>query len=343
MTTIGGHPVRAPQRAQVDRGGPGSGAPGRGRSGQVGHMAVVLRSEEDLLAAALPWLDAGLVAGDLVVLTCPDETAQLLVDELGGAGAAVVREPRVSLRGARGPDAITTTRRLLDRAAGAGSGRLRVFGHPEFGSAPRDWREAQRYESAVNELLAGTRMSALCPYDERALPAAAVDSARATHPFLLVDGVPTANPDYRPPASYLAELPLPREPMEAGLPVFAVDGAPTLAGLRHQLAEVLARYVPDRNRCEDMHLAVSEIAANAFRHGTPPVSARVWAEPGWVVCTIADRGTGYADPLAGFMPAHGDDLSQGGMGLWLARKLWEHVDLIGGPHGLTVRLSAPTR
>jgi hypothetical protein len=26
------------------------------------------------------------------------------------------------------------------------------------------------------------------------------------------------------------------------------------------------------------------------------------------------------------------------MGLWLARKLCDHVDLLPGPHGLTVRL-----
>jgi hypothetical protein len=29
------------------------------------------------------------------------------------------------------------------------------------------------------------------------------------------------------------------------------------------------------------------------------------------------------------------------MGLWLARKLWDHVDLLSGPAGLTVRLSSP--
>jgi hypothetical protein len=28
------------------------------------------------------------------------------------------------------------------------------------------------------------------------------------------------------------------------------------------------------------------------------------------------------------------------MGLWLARKLWDHVDLLPGSAGLTVRLSS---
>jgi anti-sigma regulatory factor (Ser/Thr protein kinase) len=128
--------------------------------------------------------------------------------------------------------------------------------------------------------------------------------------------------------------------MEDGAPVFAVDDARALAPLRHQLAAVLAACVPDRDRGEDMHLAVSEIAANAFRHGSPPVQARVWAGADRVVCTITDRGTGYDDLLAGFQPAHGADLSRGGMGLWLARKLWDHVDLLPSSGGTTVRLSA---
>ena len=53
---------------------------------------------------------------------------------------------------------------------------------------------------------------------------------------------------------------------------------------------------------------------------------------------ITDSGHSFADPLAGFWPAHGDDLGRGGMGLWLARKLWDSVDLLPGPDGLTVRL-----
>ena len=58
-----------------------------------------------------------------------------------------------------------------------------------------------------------------------------------------------------------------------------------------------------------------------------------------LVCTITDAGSRFDDPLAGFVPAHGYDLSRGGMGLWLARKLWDHVDLESGPGGFTVRLS----
>ena len=76
-----------------------------------------------------------------------------------------------------------------------------------------------------------------------------------------------------------------------------------------------------------MHLAASEIAANAFRHGGAPVSARVWADarPGRRARSPT-AGTASTDCWPGTGPAHGDDLSRGGMGLWLARKLCDHVD-----------------
>ena len=72
-------------------------------------------------------------------------------------------------------------------------------------------------------------------------------------------------------------------------------------------------------------------------------AARVWADGDRIICVIGDRGTSYTDPLSGFTPAHGLDLSKGGMGLWLARKLWDHVDLLPMETGLSVRLSARLR
>jgi anti-sigma regulatory factor (Ser/Thr protein kinase) len=334
---VAGRPSACARRTWDDPGGPAS------AECSHGHAAVVVGSHDELLAAALPWLRAGLSAGDLTVLSCDEATAALLCAELGADGASVVTDPRISLRGVRPPDAVVVLRRLLGQAADAPSGRLRVLGAPEFGPTAREWREAQRYEAVVNRLLAGAPVDALCVYDRRTLPEQAAASALATHPEVLTDGRRAENPAYRSPSRYVRDLPLPREPMEQGEPVYAVSGAPTLADLRHQLAAVLARQVPDRDQREDLHLAVSEIAANAFRHGTAPVSARIWTSDDWIVCTVTDAGRGYGDVLAGFQPAHGADLSRGGMGLWLARKLWDHVDLLIGQDGFTVRLSSPLR
>ena len=57
------------------------------------------------------------------------------------------------------------------------------------------------------------------------------------------------------------------------------------------------------------------------------------------MATIRDSGSGLDDPFAGYGPAHGEDLSHGGMGLWLARQLCDHVAIRRGEHGVSVRLS----
>jgi anti-sigma regulatory factor (Ser/Thr protein kinase) len=307
------------------------------------HGAAVVGSEAELLAAALPFLDEGLRAGDLVALTCPPETVDLICRELGEQASGVVSDPRMSLLGSRAPDALTMCSRYLERAVVRGSGRLRVLAEVDFGGEPADWREGQRFESVYNRLTVGAPVAAICLYDRRRLPAPVVASAEATHPQLVSGTTWSGNGRFQDPGTYVPSLPLPREPVEDGEPVFSVDDAKTLAGLRHQLGAVIASLVPDRDQQGDLHLAASEIAANAFRHGVRPVSARVWAEADRLVCLISDRGTSYSDPFSGFTPAHGLDLSHGGMGLWLARKLWDHVDVVPTAAGLTVRLSTRIR
>ena len=322
---------------------PAPGAAARHAAVYPTHGAAVVGSEAELLAAALPFLDEGLRAGDLVALTCPPDTVDLICRELGEQATGVVSDPRMSLLGSRAPDALTMCSRYLERAVVEGSGRLRVLAEIDFGGEPADWREGQRFESVYNRLMVGAPVAAICLYDRRRLPAPVVASAEATHPQLVSGTTWSGNGRFQDPGTYVPSLPLPREPVEDGEPVFSVDDARTLAGLRHQLGAVIASLVPDREQQGDLHLAASEIAANAFRHGVRPVSARLWAEGDRLVCLISDRGTSYSDPFSGFTPAHGMDLSHGGMGLWLARKLWDHVDVVPTDAGLTVRLSTRIR
>jgi len=307
------------------------------------HGAAVVGSERELLATALPFLDAGLRAGDLVALTCPPETVELLSRELGDRARPLESDPRMSLLGSRAPDALTMCRRYLERATATGSGRLRVLTEVDFGRDPADWREGQRFESVYNRLMGEAPVTAICLYDRRRLSADVVASAAATHPALVDGQIWSTNAAFQDPGTYVPSLPIPRTSVEDGDPLFAIDNAPTLAGLRHQLGAVIASLVDDPDQQEDLHLGASEIAANAFRHGTRPVSARVWADGNRVICVISDRGTSYNDPLSGFTPAHGLDLSHGGMGLWLARKLWDHVDVLPTESGLSVRLSTRLR
>jgi anti-sigma regulatory factor (Ser/Thr protein kinase) len=296
------------------------------------HAAAVVRSDEELLGVATRFVQDGLDAGDLVVLGGTPSFTRALAEEFD-SGDGVVFDDRIRLNGRRAPDAFGATLGFSRRAAAQG-GRLRVLAQVDQPDDPRAVRDFACFESAANLMAPATQMSVLCLYDTRWLPEALVRTAPATHPVLVGSSSTGPSAEYGDPRAFVQALPLPREPLQDGTPWLAVDDAPALAGLRHAIGAELDRAVPDREQREDLHLGISEMAANAFRHGARPVSARLWAAPDRLVCTITDGGRGI-DPLAGYWPAHGEDLSRGGMGLWLARKLFDHVDVIR-EHGRTV-------
>jgi anti-sigma regulatory factor (Ser/Thr protein kinase) len=312
-------------------------------AGGFRHGAAVFASDAELLEVALPYLEEGLRAGDLTVLSCTAETADLVGRALGPAARGLESDQGLIPDLTRPPDVFTHLRQYAHRATQGGTSRLRVFAEVPAGEEPRQTREVIRVEAAVNSVMADLPVTNLCVYDSRRLPARLVASARDTHPALVAGTTWTSNAEFTDPAAYIRSLPTPRASEENSQPVVEVDDAPTLPDLRHRLTGALPGLVPDEEQLEDLRLGISEVAANAFRHGRRPVSGRLWCDGHEVICTITDSGTTFDNPLAGFIPAHGFDLGRGGMGLWLARKLFDHVDLVPGPSGFTVRLSTRLR
>jgi anti-sigma regulatory factor (Ser/Thr protein kinase) len=142
---------------------------------------------------------------------------------------------------------------------------------------------------------------------------------------------------------YLRELATPPEPLEETAPRLTVRDVSDFIGLRHAVAAELASSHGARDRIEDFLLAVDEMSSNAVRHGRPPVDLHLWSSAEKVVCRITDRGPGIVDPFAGYRPAHGEDLSRGGMGLWLARQLCDHVDISRATNSTSIRLTTHLR
>jgi anti-sigma regulatory factor (Ser/Thr protein kinase) len=147
------------------------------------------------------------------------------------------------------------------------------------------------------------------------------------------------SPQFRSPAEYLRALPVPIEPLEATPPRLTALDVTDFIALRHAVAAELGAVDGSRDAIDDYLLAVDEMSSNAARHGRPPIALRLWTSTDRIVCTIADRGPGWDDPFAGYGPAHGEDLSRGGMGLWLARQLCDHVDITTDAEGTRVRLT----
>jgi anti-sigma regulatory factor (Ser/Thr protein kinase) len=240
---------------------------------------------------------------------------------------------------ARTPTAITTFRRVADERSAQGRRTVRVVGEVDFGATERDWLEWFRYESVINKALADWPLWGLCVFDTQALPGPVLDSALRTHPAVVTPGGRSPNADFVPPADYLRQLPVPPEPLEATPPRLWAHDVEDFIRLRHSVAAELTTVDAPRDVVEDFLLAVDEMTSNALRHGKPPVGLRLWVGEDRIVCSIDDRGPGLADPFAGYGPAHGEDLSRGGMGLWLARQLCDHVDLSADDDGSRVRLT----
>src|SRR5690349_10944502 len=96
-------------------------------AGGYRHGAAVLGSEPELLEVALPYLEEGLRAGDLTVLSCTAETADLVRRELGPVARGLESDPGLIPQDTRAPDVFTHLRQYAHRASRGGTGRLRVF------------------------------------------------------------------------------------------------------------------------------------------------------------------------------------------------------------------------
>jgi anti-sigma regulatory factor (Ser/Thr protein kinase) len=306
------------------------------------HDALLYDSPDELAAVAAAFLCDGLDAGDAAVVATGPRTAALVTE-------AVDADPRVHVLGpsdvyrARTPAAIAAFRRLAEQLAGCDDRRVRVVGEVDFGRTEREWREWQRYEAVINHALADRPLWGVCLFNTQELPEPVVESAIRTHPQLVTAGARGSNPLFGEPARYLRSLPVPPEPLEATPPRLVAEDVQDCIGLRHPVAAALATVDAPGDVVEDFLLAVGEVTANACRHGEVPVTLRLWTSPDRLVCTVTDRGPGWDDPFAGYGPAHGDDLSRGGMGLWMARQLCDHLDITCRDEGTTVRLTTDLR
>jgi anti-sigma regulatory factor (Ser/Thr protein kinase) len=311
------------------------------RPGFGPHDALLYDSPEHLASVVAPFLRDGLTRGDTVVLATGGASGRLLHD-------AVDRDPRVvvldrtEVYPSRTPTALTTYRRLGDRRPRGGSAMVRVVGEVDFGPTRRHWPEWQRYEAVMNRYLRDDVLWGLCIFDTQRLAQPLLDTALQTHPHLATVSGRVPNARFTDPGRYLRSLPIPPEPLEATIPSLWIADVRDFAGLRRSVAGELAA-LPAPELVADFLLAMDEMTSNAIRHGGSPVNLRLWIGADRVVCSIGDAGPGWDDPFAGYGPAHGDDLSRGGMGLWLARQLCDHVDVTSdGRNGSGVRIRLTT-
>jgi anti-sigma regulatory factor (Ser/Thr protein kinase) len=300
------------------------------------HEAVYFSSARELVDLTAPVLREGLAQGQEVALVCAERHNRALAEALDGSDRVTVL-PRPTIY-QKAVTAVDFYRQFMQERLEAGSAGVRLVGEVDFGSHSRGRHEWRRFEALCNHAMRPYPLWSLCAYDSRELSEQARITGALTHPYLRGAAGRTANPAYVDPAKVLRgadahlSLPDPDNP-----PAMRTDVS-DYAELHRDVEELLAREGWQRDRIQDVVMAVHEVATNGHRHGKPPVTVRVWPTPDWVLCTVTDRGRGFDDPFTGYVRGAGETLPEGRFGLWLARQLSDELVASRTPEGFTVRL-----
>jgi anti-sigma regulatory factor (Ser/Thr protein kinase) len=298
------------------------------------HAAVRYGSDAELLAVAVPFLEAGLAAGEPTLVSLDPDRAELVRRALSPSAEVQYLAPADVY--ARPAATIRSYRELMAGFVAEGAREIRALGElPRF-AIDTSWDWWVRYEAAVNHAYDDFPLHSICAYDTRTTPRYVLDDVARTHPFLASPGGGRlGNAGFVDPRAFLAgPRPMTPHPIQHTAPLAElIDPQPSAA--RRAVLDVAKTDLPAAE-IDDLVLAVSEIVDNALRHGRPPVELRIWADADQVVVTVHDTGEGPGDPFAGLLPAA---RHIGGRGLWIAHQVCGQVSLHRDETGFTARLT----
>jgi len=299
------------------------------------HEVGFYHSDAEFGALIVPFVEAGIAAGQPVIIGYDDRKASLLQSWLSDP-AAVTFVTDNSLY-ATPAKAIASYWKLFERHTAAGATQIRIAGDvPHEGNGGRfaGW---DCYESAANTVWNRFPVWSRCLYDATTAAPRVMDIAGRTHPrCVLPSGQFEDNDRYQQPADF-EPLPWDPDPLERSVPALELAD-PSPAQIRRAVTSIGHGQVPARV-LQDLEIAASEAVSNAWRHGRPPVTARIRAASGRMLVHVHDTGPGPADPLAGLIPAWASHDFQRS-GLWLIHMLSLDTALIRSREGFTVRLAA---
>jgi transcriptional regulator with XRE-family HTH domain len=169
------------------------------------HQVLVYGSDDDFLAAVVPFLRAGIERSEPALVVTSRANAQLVRRALGRDAKRV--EVADSSRWCSSPvDALRRFRDYLEKQVAAGSTWVRIVGEPVWaGRSKAEIQKWTRYESIINLSFASAPATIVCPYDARSVPPKVLADAQRTHPHLArVAGV-DSSPEYRTPEEFLLQ------------------------------------------------------------------------------------------------------------------------------------------
>ena len=299
------------------------------------HEAFLYAGEDRFLSGVVPFIRAGVAAGEPILVAVSAAQIRLLISTLGGE-AERVRFVDMGEVGRNPARIIPAWREFLDVHAVADR-PVRGIGQPAWPErSAAELVECRHHESLLNLAFDGdVAWRLMCPYDVENLDIDALDAARATHPYLVgADGTE------RESDSYLAPTEAPG-PFEGPLP--APHGpADEMAFTEDDLARVRARVYRHAGeaglgpqRTANAVLAISELAANSIRHAGGGGTVRLWTEPGEFLGEVGDGGR-FDSPMVG--RTRPTPVQLYGRGLWLVNQVCDLVQIRSSDRGSVVRV-----
>jgi anti-sigma regulatory factor (Ser/Thr protein kinase) len=294
------------------------------------HEALVYDSDEELVDHLGGWLRAGLEEGPTIAVITRAHWSQ--VREELGADADEVAFTDCADFYTRPIDAVSGYEATMKELLAAGASSVRVTGEIPLQPKRADWAEWIAYEAILNRAFENRPAHVLCVYGTETAPDHVIDAVWQTHPSVEANEA-GAHAHYRDPRdvviAHTAE-PAPTPDLHTLAPTRDANE------FRERLAAALTAAGAPEARMVDMLIAANEVFENARRYADGPSRVRAGLVDGWFVCEIEDRGPGFDDPLAGYVPPRAGE--ERGEGLWVARRLVRRLELLDNAPGLTVRL-----
>jgi anti-sigma regulatory factor (Ser/Thr protein kinase) len=293
------------------------------------HEALIYEGGEEYLAGTMPFLRAGLEAGEPTLVAVGGDLARLLEAELGSE-AKRVRFRDIREVGRNPAVIIPLWREFVDENGGRS---VRGIGEPVWAdrsAAALD--ECQRHEALLNVAFApDPAWKLLCPYDAGSLGEEALEKVALSHSCVRRDGRAEESASFEAkPDCFAGRLPSP-----TSTPETLSFGLAELSEVRRRVTAVAEQVGMNPRAIADLVTATSELAANSVLHGGGRGTLRLWCEGGDLLAEVEDGGR-IEEPLAGRLRP--GIQQEGGRGLWLANQLCDLVRIRSGERGTVVRL-----
>jgi anti-sigma regulatory factor (Ser/Thr protein kinase) len=293
------------------------------------HEAFFHAGDDEFLAGAIPFLEAGLEAGEALIVALPEPRRRLLRGALGPRAEEVALYAMEEI--GRNPGRLVSAWQCFLDANDPERG-VRGIGEPAWaGRSAAELEECERLERVVNLVFGEEQaLTVMCPYDTSALDDEVLAGAERSHSHCSHPGGRSASPNFSLDGLLEGSLPQPDRPT-----VSLGFGRTDLRTVRQAVSSLSRSVGLDTRRNEDFVLAVCEAATNSIQHGGGEGNLAIWRDEGELVCDIRDAGR-IADPLVGRERPPVDQI--GGRGLWIANELCDLVQIRSGDRGTHVRL-----